>query len=338
MTAMKKSLKICVFVILLLAIGVVAIVAILNTMKPIENMISAKDLEEYTKRYLDEYKILFETYGSDLGNLSEFDFYSGYPYYVKGVISKVHGAAIFFYSSSEERIDFETIEERIEFYLWPEMKAWWNNSDTFLVLQEHETVTFDASVWPEPIEINLGGHFEIYGTLIYENRMLLKGSNQKQKWLPEIALIDATNQFLLLAREEALDEAEIRKIEGYSLLRAKAEEIERKLRTGEYGDNWRLKLKDEDEFWKIAGEWNIKPQAAEEIREDVLAPLIEQPLYDPWQEWGKPIILGLISAAIYGVIEWRFKLLRKRIQKVLRRGKSQEKRKGSKRRRKVSRR
>lgn len=329
---MKKSRKIYVFAIVLLAIAIVAIVAMLNIMKPIEMMISGKDLEEYTRRYLNEYKVLFETYGSDLGNLSEFDFYSGYPYHVKGVISKAHGAAIFFYSSSEEEIDVETIEERIEFYLWPEMKAWWDNSDTFMVLQEYETVTFDASVWPEPIKINPGGHFEIYGTLIYENRMVLKGSNQKLKWLPETALIDSTNQFLWIAREKALNEAEIRKIEGYSLLRAKAEEIERKLGTGEYGDNWRLKLKDEDEFWEIAEEWNIKPQAAREIREDVLGPYLEQPVYDPFQEWGKPIILSLIAAAIYGVIEWRFKLLSKRLQKVLRRGKSKGKRKRPKKR------
>jgi len=331
---MKTSKTISVSVIVLLAVTIIAIVVIFNTMKPIVNMISREDLEEFTRRYLNEYKILFETYGTDLGNLTEFNFYSGYPYRVKGVVSKVHGAAIFFYSSSEEIIDVETIEERIEFYLWPEMKAWWDNSDTFMVLQEHETVTFDASVWPEPIRINPGGHFEIYGTLIYENRMIVKGSNQKEKWLPEIALIDATNQFLWIAREKALDEAEIRKIEGYSLLRAKAEEIERKLKDGEYGDNWRMKLKDEDEFWQIAEEWDIKAQAARQIREDVLGPYLEQPVYDPFREWGKPIILSLIAAAIYGVIEWRFKLLTKRVKKVLRRRRSQEKRKGRKKKRK----
>ena len=334
---MKMSKTIFVSVIVLLAVTIVAIAVVFNTMKPIVNMISEKDLEEYTGRYLNEYKILFETYGPDLGNLSEFDFYLGYPYRVEGVVSKVHGAAIFFYSSSEEEIDVETIEERIEFYLWPEMKGWWDNSDTFMVLQEHETVTFDASVWPEPIKINPGGHFEIYGTLIYENRMILKGSNQKEKWLPEIALIEATNQFLWIAREKALDEAEIRKIEGYSLLRAKAEEIERKMETGEYGDNWRMKLKDEDEFWQIAEEWDIKAQAARQIREDVLGPYLEQPAFDPFQEWGMPIILGLIAAAIYGIIEWRFKLLRKRLQRLYRRGRTEKKVKRAKKRRKSGR-
>jgi hypothetical protein len=94
---MKLSKTLSVSVILLLAVTIVTVAVIFNTMKPLVNMISRENLEEFTRRYLNEYKILFETHGTDLGNLTEFSFYSGYPYRVKGVVSKVHGAAIFFY-------------------------------------------------------------------------------------------------------------------------------------------------------------------------------------------------------------------------------------------------
>ena len=79
----------------------------------------AQRLENYIRRYLQEYENLVHTWGNE----SEFEFFEGYPYHVSGVISEVHGAAIFFTHSSEQQIEIIIYPERIEFYLWPQMKT-----------------------------------------------------------------------------------------------------------------------------------------------------------------------------------------------------------------------
>lgn len=296
------------------------------------SMISPSDLEEYARRYLLEYQILFDTYGSDLGSLSEFEFYSGYPYRVQGVLSNIHGATIFFYSSTEQEIEIQTIDERIEFYLWPVMKDnppttfWETESEeapngfttyyiranlqigdgvtpTFFIMRKNEVAIFASGecmhgcrIMVEPL-----GYLKIDGILIYENRMILKGSNDEQDWLPEIALLDATNEFLRLARNAALDEAEIKQIQGLSLLKAKAEQIERNFASGAYEDNWRLRWKDEEEFWQIAKQYGIMEELAQRILEEILKPYLEQEP-NPIIETAKWVTISIVVTVIGGLI------------------------------------
>lgn len=250
-------------------------------------------MENYIKRYLEEYESLGHTWG----NASEFEFLKGYPYHALGVISEVHGAAAFFTPDpSQQEIEIITHPERIEFYLFPQMKAWWNNSTTFFRIEEYETVIFDASVWPEPIKISPGGHFEIYGTLIYENRMILKGSNDERLWLPEVAMMDATNDFLRTAKNIVLTEAEVKEVQGIALLRAKYEEIGRNEKDGVYAGNPWLRAKHEEEFWDLAEEYEIRPNTANLIKSQALLIYKEQPIYQPNMS---SIVDSLIGSSIF---------------------------------------
>lgn len=319
-----KIAKLLVVAISLLVIGAVLHVAIFVASTRNEGMVSTNDLKVYAKKYLQEYKSLFDSYANELGNLSAFEFYSNYPYRVEGVISTVHGCAIFFYPSSNENIEIKTIDERIEFYLWPQMKAWWDNADTYFVIEQNTFVTFNASVWPDPIVVSPGGHIEICGTLVYQNRMVLKGSNQKKSWFPESALLDATYDFLWIARGEALSEAHLKQIEGYSLLVTKATEIERKLSNGTYGDNSRLSrehIKDETEFWDLAEEWDIKKEVARIIREEVLEQFKRTP--SPYEVFlsnlPQHIANGLILFGITSLIGWGYRRSKKKRLKKRRR-------------------
>jgi len=267
-----------------------------------------KRLENYIERYLEEYESLVHTWGNE----SEFEFLEGYPYQVLGVISQVHGAAIFFSDSSEQKIEVITHPERIEFYLWPQMKTWWDSATSFMVLREHETVIFDASVWPEPIKINPGGHFEIYGTLIYQHRMILKGSNDEKLWLPEVAMIDSTNEFLRVAKNIVLNEAEAAEVQGVALLRAKAEEIARNEKDGNYSDNLWLRFKHEEEFWDLAEEYEIRPDTAKQIKTQALSIYKEQPIYPPNLQ---PIIDSLIGSSIFTGSLYGLRLVYERFKK-----------------------
>lgn len=162
-------------------------------------------IAEYARTYLREYEDLVQIYGSELANLSQFSFYSGYPYRVLGVVSEVHGAAVFFDSSTTQIVETISTPERIEFYLWPAMKQY--SSDTFwqreyaqgngfetyiisanLQIGDGETPTYfyvgqkTAATFSDNYTITVMplGRFRIDGILRYENRMNLKGSKGRK--------------------------------------------------------------------------------------------------------------------------------------------------------------
>lgn len=286
--------------------------------------VSEEILEEYIRRYLQEYQILFETYENALGNLTEFKFYSDYPYHVKGVISKTHGAAIFFNSSSKEEIEIHTIEKRIEFYVWPVMESWWNSpGEVRIIVGDGATLNFlgDAD-----FEIGLGGSVEVQvgGIIIYENRMILKGSNGEKDWTPQAALLEATNGFLSIARNTALTEAEFKQIEGFSLLKAKAEQIESNVESGMYKDNWRLRWKDEAEFWQIAEKYGVKEELSQRILQEIVEPYLkpEPNIILEYAKWAAilifaPVMVGLIVAWLTG--KWKPKFFRAKRRKLKKR-------------------
>lgn len=310
-----------------------------------DNLVTQKEIHNYVERYLREYKVLVEAYGSALGNLSAFTFCLGYPYKVTGVISRSHGAAIFFEPALSEEILVRTINERIEFYLWPVMKEY--SAEDFWELPHGQSNGFGSYVFYANLQIGDGvtptyaydggrnilailadsytiqvkplGRLRIDGTLIYENRMILKGSNEADRWAPETALLDSTLEFLRIARKLALDEAKQKEIECYTLLYAKAEQIQRKLATGAYGDpfNWRLWTIDEDEFWKIAEECGISSETAAKIRKEVLEKY-------KTQEWFEhpilthiviPFLIGIAGTIVFTLF-WKPKWWKRRLKKL----------------------
>lgn len=259
----------------------------------------AQRLENYIKRYLEEYENLVHTWGNE----SEFAFFKEYPYHVLGVISEVHGTAIFFTHSSKQEIKIVTYTERIEFYLWPEMKKWWDNATTYFRGEKNEVAIFLNDY---TMEVGLGGHVEIDGTLIYENRMILKGSNDEKSWLPDVAMVDATNEFLRVAKKIVLTEAEAREVQGVALLRAKYEEIARNEKAGVYTSNLWLRAKHEEEFWDLAEEYEIRPETASVIKSQALSIYKEQPIYQPSLP---SIIDSLIGSSIFTGIVYSLHLV-----------------------------
>lgn len=266
------------------------------------NVVSEKELEDYAKRYLEKYHNLCDTYKDNLGDLNQFKLYSNYPYYVKGIISEKHGAAIFFYPSENETIEVETIPERIEFYLWPVMKEY--SSDTFWEREYPQDGDFESYEISANLQIGDGetptyaysgentlavfldagyptydryyhirvmplGRLRIDGTLIYENRMILKGANDVDAWATDVASIDATNEFLRLARKHVLNQAELKQIACLSSLVAKAEQIGQHFVDGSYR-NEDLRWKEEREFWDIVNNCEIEKELARNILNEVI--------------------------------------------------------------------
>lgn len=286
------------------------------------NKASEQLIEDYAKKYLEEYKTLVEFYGGGLGNLSQFKF-SEY-YNVMVVVSSVHGAAVFFEPSSKVNIETVTVPERIEFYVWEVMReysndAFWDRqypqgiefenyivsanlqigdgiTPTYFYVGEKTVATFtdDYSIKVMPL-----GRLRIDGVLKYENRMILKGSNDERDWLPKAAVIDAANEFLRIAKDLAVAEAGIRKIEGFDILREKAEQIERNKATGVYEGNEDLQRMHEQEFWEEVEQYGIHPEVAQGIITLAREKYVKKPWYLPFLEvLSKVVFDGIVLAII----------------------------------------
>lgn len=319
------------------------------------SMVSEKGLEDYAKRYLEKYYNLFEAYKGSLGDLEEFMFYSSYPYHVRGILSEMHGAAIFFYASTNQTIEIETISERIEFYLWPNMKEY--SSDTFWEREYPEESGFTSYEFAASLQIGDGinstycyhgentlaifldagyptyareyrirvmplGRLRVDGVLVYENRMILKGTNDVKAWTTDVASLDATNEFLRLARKHVLDEAQFRDIACLSLLIAKAEQIGQHFLDGSY-TNEDLRWKEEREFWDIVDSCGIEKELAQDILNEVIPKQEEPRPFDPsnplWWIIVPPITIACSVIAALGVAyitgKWRPNLFKSKDHK-----------------------
>lgn len=266
--------------------------------------VSQEEFKKYIEGYLLKYKQLVEN-NIPAENRSEFKFYKNYPYEVKGIFSTSHGAAIFFNHSSTLKITIDTIDERIEFYMWPQMKEWWNNASTNFVIEKNETVIFTEKAGDNPITINRGGRITIFGTVIYENKMRLKGCNEKEHWSEESAKLDALSDFLRVARGIIKNKAGLTEIEGINKLIILAEDIAEKERKGLYINNPELLAKDNKEYFELAEKFGIESQIAENIKENELEKYLsppEPPLYH--NPWFVTIIGGLIVTIIVAIFRY----------------------------------
>lgn len=285
-------------------------------------IVSEQALEDYARTYLQEYMDLVEFYGNGFGNLTQFRFCEHYD--VLAVVSSAHGAAVFFDSSSKWSFETKTIPERIEFYVWKNMREYENDSfwhiqhpqenglpnytisanlqvgdgttPTYFYVGEKTvaTLTNDYTITVKPL-----GRMRIDGALKYENRMILRGSNNERDWLPKAAVIDATNEFLRIAKDLAVAEAGLRKIAGFDILREKAEQIERNKATGVYEGNEALQQIHEQEFWELADEYDIHPEVAAGIIELAKERYTQQPWYAPYADvFFKVIVGGILTTLI----------------------------------------
>jgi hypothetical protein len=194
---------------------------ILSPFLTISSKISDSDLRNYSQEYLTQYRSLVEVHFSQLiftqGNLSNFPLYLSYPNKIVGVISRTHGAALFFDNSQTagNETNIKEIPNPIEYYVWPFMPA--NTSELPWVLVKHADSDY---ILDSPIQIPYGllyvesganlrytgfghafnitglGATAIFGSLIEENRMILKGSNDKKDWSVNQADLDSLSAFI----------------------------------------------------------------------------------------------------------------------------------------------
>lgn len=312
---MQKTVR---YVVLLLMVFIVSLAIFWAYFVGLPRTANQQLIENYAKTYLQEYMTLVEFYGNGLGNLSQFKF--SHYYNILGVISEVHGVALFFEASSKGNIETKTIPERIEFYVWEVMREYGNDNfwkrqypqeneletyiisanlqigdgitPTYFYVGEKTVATFvnDYTISVMPL-----GRLRIDGVLKYENRMILKGSNDERDWLPKVAIIDATNEFLRIAKDLAVSEAGIRKIEGFSILREKADQIERNKATGVYEGNEALQSIHEQEFWELVEEYGIHSEVAQGIIN------LTEGRYTQ-QLWYLPFVEGLSKVIIEGIV------------------------------------
>jgi hypothetical protein len=187
----------------------------------VSSKISDGDLRNYVQEYLTQYHNLVEVYFSQLstvqGNLSNFPLYLNYPNKIVGVISRTHGAALFFGNSQNagNETEIKEISSPIEYYVWPSMPV--NTSGLPWILVKHADSYY---VLDSPIQIPYGllyaesganlrytglghafnvtglGAVALFGTLIEENRMILKGSYGKKDWSVNQADLDSLSAFI----------------------------------------------------------------------------------------------------------------------------------------------
>lgn len=206
---------------------VVAIIVTSSIFLPLflltSSKISDNDLLNYAREYLSQYHGLVEAYysliltSSNSSSMSNFPLYLNYPNEIVGIISRTHGAVLFFnYSQTTGNVtEIEEIPNPVEYYLWPSMPA--NTSGLPWVLIKHADTDY---VLDSPVQIPYGllyvesganlryigsghafditglGAITIFGSLVEENKMVLKGSNDKDEWSISQARLDSLSAFI----------------------------------------------------------------------------------------------------------------------------------------------
>ncbi len=201
------------------------------------SIVSHEELQSYFLSYLTEYEHLVEenmglldagvienNSNSGAHNLT---FYWQHPYQVQGVISSVHGAALFINHSSQQTIAITDFGESIEYYVWPSMAKNISALPSIRVLKAETYYHLDSPVvgdgaltYVDPgadmIYTGQGHAFSFprgtgavlfFGSLMEDDRLFLKGSNSKEDWSVLQARFDSLSRFLWDCRDILNDTA-----------------------------------------------------------------------------------------------------------------------------------
>jgi hypothetical protein len=226
-----------------------------------DSLVSTSDLRNYIKEYLSQYLTIVNENQPFDGISSNLTFFWHTPNEIEGVVSSSHGAVVFFnYSEGiTQSITVKEFSKPIEYYIYPQMSA--NISGLPSVRMVKGVYVLDSQVSipygllyaePEAILRYIGqGHVFnisknsavlIFGTLIEENRMILKGSNNKEDWSTLQARFDALDQFVWDCRGFNATKIEIIK-EKYEMT-FMLERISSRMETGRYRDDPNLFTQD----------------------------------------------------------------------------------------------
>jgi len=244
-----------------------------------ESIVANTGLKEYVERYLGEYRRLVEENMAllDRGIIEEssqsgshnLTFYWHPPKKIEGIISGSRGAAVFFdYPESEIlQISIKRLSEPIEHYVWPEMIRNTTSLPVIRILEGvyplDSPVTNDrALLYADPgailrytgkgraFNILDRGAIVIFGSLIEENRMILKGSNNKEDWSQLQARFDALSEFAWDCKD-ILNETTIKTLEAKYKLPLLLEKIGSRIENSRYRGNPHLFTADFEELKEV---------------------------------------------------------------------------------------
>lgn len=219
-----------------------------------DSLVSTSDLRDYIEEYLSQYLTIVNENQPFDGISSNLTFFWYTPNEIEGVISNSHGAVVFFnYSEGiTQSITVKEFSKPIEYYIYPQMSA--NISGLPSVRMLKGVYTLDSQVNipygllyadPEAVlrytgqghafNISENGAILIFGTLIEGDRMILKGSNNKEDWSTLQACFDALDQFVWDCR--GLNTTKIESIEKKYEMTFLLERISSRMETGRYRDD-----------------------------------------------------------------------------------------------------
>lgn len=230
-----------------------------------DSIVSTDDLLDYIDEYLSQYlKIVNENQPFD-GISNNLTFFWHTPNEIEGVASRSHGAVVFFnYSEGNPRsIAVKEFSKPIEYYIYPQMKADISGLPSVRILKGVYTLDSQINVPygllyadPEAIlrytgqghafNISESGAILIFGSLIEEDRMILKGSNDKEDWSKSQARFDALDEFVWDC--QGLNTIKIESIEKQYKVTFLLERISSRMETGRYRDDPSLFTQDYEEL------------------------------------------------------------------------------------------
>jgi len=181
--------------------------------------ITKNELTNYINAYFRKYNEIVEDYFNYVHDIDYvFYRYNTQPKLIEGYISKNHGAAIVYDFDGQDKsiINIKYIDKSIESYMWP--KIYENDYELKIIkiLKNSDPYILDKTIEiknsglllvekgakllyvgkGEIFNIVGKGSIQIFGTLIYRNKMILKGSNNKNDWSMSQAGLDAVEHFL----------------------------------------------------------------------------------------------------------------------------------------------
>jgi len=314
-----------VYVVIVVLVAIALFVMLIPRFTPEREIVAAKELENYISEYLSTYRnIVAENIGLVGYNLSRFHFYLHYPKEIEGIISHSRGAAVFFnFSETETLIRIKEFSDSIEYYFWPEMAR--DLSKLEIVKIERAPTPYDLDstinilagvlllVEPKATLIYTGegnsfnisdkGALVIFGSLIHENKIILKGSNSKDDWSQTQAGLDATSQFIWDCRG-ILNTTLLEDIEAKNKVPLLLNKIGVRMTSSKYKTNQDLFYEDYEELKKFYASNETLQQVLNDFYDlqkevDITTPRL---IFNVILQYLPIIIAGILGTVVGGVI------------------------------------
>jgi len=301
-------------------------------------VVSREELKDYIKEYSSEYRGLVEenmalldrpfAEGTSKSSSSNLTFYWNPPDRMEGVISRTHGAAVFFNHSDAKSVQIVTKEfpEPIEYYVWPKMVKDTSGLPIVRIMKAEGYYHLDSQVscsygllYVDPganlrytregkaFNISGQGAIVIFGSLIHEDRMILKGTNNKEDWSKTQARFDALSEFVWDCRD-ILNTTMIEKIDSEYRLPILLEKMALRMKSGHYRDNPNLFREDFEELEKICSSNETLSKVLNEYYDVQKTPSLPEQLSDLWDTYMVPIVTATIAGIIAGIVSIYYKI------------------------------